>query len=800
MALNFPNSPVQDEIFLDPNGTRWIWNGEMWRRRLNISASGGSSTLQDLTDTTITNPANSEVLSWNGSAWINAVGGGSSDHGSLTGLIDDDHEQYHNDERGDLRYSLLTHEHDADYALIIHTHEEVDIIDLNKYTQEEVDSLLIDKSDTDHVHSAAATTYDNTESGLAATEVKGAIDEITAVQALGVEEYAAIADAATGTIEDDINAMDWTGHAHAIGALLSVELNHIVTFGNNSGTVYRWIGPKPVTLGVGGDHVVVASNLQGTGTTDHATLTNITADAHHAQIHTHDGIDGSGQVDYTDLLSIPATFLPAVHTHDLEGLTDTLITTPATDEILKWNGSKWVNGTSPAGVTDHGLLSGLENDDHSQYHNDIRGDLRYSLLGHDHNIVYAPIEHTLAYHSDVTAPTPQQDQVLTWNTDHWEPQASQSGGVTDHGALNGLADDDHSQYYNQTRGDLRYALVGHDHTGTYSLVEHDHDLDYADIGHHHDLAYAPISHGHAISEITGLQTELDGKALSDHNHDSTYEPLGALQTALETTYDNTASGLSASNVKTAIDEISSSTGSGVEEYGAIADGDGTNTIEVDVNAMDWTEHTHAIGTALDVQTNHIITFSNGGGVVYRWVGVKPVTLGIGGNHTATSADFIATGVGAHDALSNLELADQHGIGVITGLQTALDGKEAANTNIQTHIGIVAGNPHGTTAADVSADPVGSADAVQGNLDTHTGAVNPHGITPGGIGASLDTHNHDGDYDVLGAAAAVQTNLDNHSHTAGEVGAVAANTAGLSMEVVAALPGTPVANTLYIIQP
>ena len=33
---------------------------------------------------------------------------------------------------------------------------------------------------------------------------------------------------------------------------------------------------------------------------------------------------------------------------------------------------------------------------------------------------------------------------------------SGGSGVTDHGALTGLADDDHTQYYNQTRGDARY--------------------------------------------------------------------------------------------------------------------------------------------------------------------------------------------------------------------------------------------------------------------------------------------------------------------------------------------------------
>jgi len=56
--------------------------------------------------------------------------------------------------------------------------------------------------------------------------------------------------------------------------------------------------------------------------------------------------------------------------------------------------------------------------------------------------------------------------------------AGGGGGVTDHGALTGLADDDHSQYLNDTRGDARYSLLGHTHT---------------------------------IANVTGLQTALDGK-------------------------------------------------------------------------------------------------------------------------------------------------------------------------------------------------------------------------------------------------------------------------------------------------
>lgn len=40
---------------------------------------------------------------------------------------------------------------------------------------------------------------------------------------------------------------------------------------------------------------------------------------------------------------------------------------------------------------DHGLQSGLADDDHPQYHNDARGDARYSLLAHNHAGVYEPV-------------------------------------------------------------------------------------------------------------------------------------------------------------------------------------------------------------------------------------------------------------------------------------------------------------------------------------------------------------------------------------------------------------------------
>lgn len=47
------------------------------------------------------------------------------------------------------------------------------------------------------------------------------------------------------------------------------------------------------------------------------------------------------------------------------------------------------------------------------------------------------------------------------------------GGVTDHGALTGLADDDHTQYHTDARGDARYSLLAHNHSGTYQPLDSD---------------------------------------------------------------------------------------------------------------------------------------------------------------------------------------------------------------------------------------------------------------------------------------------------------------------------------------
>ncbi len=83
------------------------------------------------------------------------------------------------------------------------------------------------------------------------------------------------------------------------------------------------------------------------------------------------------------------------------------------------------------GVTDHGELNGLGDDDHSQYHNDARGDARY--FREDEHIV------TSAGAGDSGKP-------IVLDGDGQIDASMLNDGDVDHGALAGLTDDDHVAY------------------------------------------------------------------------------------------------------------------------------------------------------------------------------------------------------------------------------------------------------------------------------------------------------------------------------------------------------------------
>ena len=79
--------------------------------------------------------------------------------------------------------------------------------------------------------------------------------------------------AGDGTPHGDLNATDFTGHQYAAGTALTILSNAVVTFGHNA-IGYIWTGPTGVTVGLGGSHTAVATDLTPIGTADHNILTN----------------------------------------------------------------------------------------------------------------------------------------------------------------------------------------------------------------------------------------------------------------------------------------------------------------------------------------------------------------------------------------------------------------------------------------------------------------------------------------------------------------------------------------------
>jgi hypothetical protein len=130
-----------------------------------------------------------------------------------------------------------------------------------------------------------------------------------------------------------------------------------------------------------------------------------------------------------------------------------------------------------SGISDHSGLTGLANDDHTQYHNDARGDARYPLLTRSISTQHSltgggdlSANRTLSLVGDVASP----GATMLYGTNGagvrgWYAQPT-GGGATDHGALTGLADDDHTQYHTDARGDARYAILGRQIATQHSLA------------------------------------------------------------------------------------------------------------------------------------------------------------------------------------------------------------------------------------------------------------------------------------------------------------------------------------------
>jgi len=164
-------------------------------------------------------------------------GGGVTDHGALTGLADDDHAQYHNNSRGDARYSLLAHNHAGTYdptgtaAAAVASHEGAANPHPVYLTQAEADALY---SLLAHVHANAT----GSVAGFMSAADKSKLDGVASGATANSADATLLARGnhtgtqAASTISDFAEAVD-----DRVGALLVQGSNITLTYNDAAGTL-----------------------------------------------------------------------------------------------------------------------------------------------------------------------------------------------------------------------------------------------------------------------------------------------------------------------------------------------------------------------------------------------------------------------------------------------------------------------------------------------------------------------------------------------------------------------------------
>lgn len=146
---------------------------------------------------------------------------------------------------------------------------------------------------------------------------------------------------------------------------------------------------------------------------------------------------------------------------------------PAEDQVLISKGGQWI-----AQKPDHGYLDGLADDDHQQYllvngSRPMAGNLdagnfkivklapgtaatdavnlsqivgKNDSAGGDLSGPFSNLKVEKLQGKTLTAPAPAEGQILIFKGGKWINENLPPSGVTDHGALTGLGDDDHPQY------------------------------------------------------------------------------------------------------------------------------------------------------------------------------------------------------------------------------------------------------------------------------------------------------------------------------------------------------------------
>jgi len=173
--------------------------------------------------------------------------------------------------------------------------------------------------------------------------------------------------------------------------------------------------------------------------------------------------------DYIDL-TIGRFTLPNSATLPTNGDEGELYWDNDDDELYVWDGTQWTLIAAASGiVTDHGGLSGLGDDDHTQYILGSGDKTRNAMTGAID--LSGGTDFVLPQANDVPTSFPSATEgSIAWDIDddvlyahdgtQWFALAPASGIITDHGGLSGLGDDDHAQYALLAGNKARNAITG----------------------------------------------------------------------------------------------------------------------------------------------------------------------------------------------------------------------------------------------------------------------------------------------------------------------------------------------------
>lgn len=408
-------------------------------------------------------------------------------------------------------------------------------------------------------------------------------------------------------------------------------------------------------------------------------------------------------------------------------------------------------------VDDHGLLSGLGDDDHLQYHNDTRGDARY----YGKSAVDAALAgKAAASHAHVISDTTGLQTALDGKaaSSHTHTLAD----ITDAGTA---AAANTSDFATAAQGALAETAL---QSASFATV--------ASTGLYSDLlsvpsTFTPSTHTHVISDTTGLQTALDGKAATVHTH--VISDTTGLQTALDgksdTGHTHTFAALTSKPTT-------------VLGFG-ITDAYTKTEVDTSLSGKAASSHTHAISDVTSLQTS-LDAKSPLVSPTFTGTVVLPSTTSIG-TISSTELSYVDGVTSAIQAQLDGKAASSHthSIANVTGLQTDLDGKASTThshaisdvTGLQTALDGKAASSHTHTASAITDFSEAVDDRVNGLLVAGSNVTLTYNDTSNTM--TITASGGSGSGDVAGPASAVNNNLAAFDGTTGKLikdGGVAAS--------------------------